>query len=51
MPFPEDDHVSGGIMGGEMRSYEDKAADEALEAAEASKTAEAAKPKFRTEGV
>ena len=44
MPFMEDDHVSGGVLGGEMRSNEEVAA----EKAELEKRNLSA---FRTEGV
>lgn len=44
MPFPADDHVSGGIMGGEMRTDEDM--DKVNDTPEAVKF-----PKYRTEGV
>jgi len=49
MPFMEDDHVSGGVLGGEMRSDEEIAAEKA--ALEKVDTEGKSFPTFRTEGV
>lgn len=49
VPFMEDDHVSGGVLGGEMRSDEEIAAEKA--ALEKVDTEGKSFPTFRTEGV